>query len=331
MVNLLPMFNLFRRRDTLLSGGRGSYVIFDLETTDKLGSGRPTPEIVEIACLEVDGEGTILNRWETTLRASRRSTPRALQTHHLNEALLADSPTFKSIAPWLAGYLHGKTLVSHNLHRFDAVILAAAFARIPELDVDLGHGIDTLPEASKGFGLDNLRKEHQIEADAHTAMGDVLTVLELLQRRILVPPAAKAPFKLKRGVDSVVEPRAIRPRRDLYQSTPLDASGKDLSSWTLVPSDPIVLTPGNKVCMTGGEGEVRAAMEETHQRLGLDPKSIRSVSKGLVAIVAADMATTSGKAQKARLAGKPFIQADDFIVAADGTAIPTWTWRVQDS
>jgi len=327
MVDLMPKFNLFRRRDKLLSGGPGSYVIFDLETTDKLGSGRPTPEIVEIACLEVDGEGTILNRWETTLRASCRSVPRALQLHHLNEALLADSPTFTSIAPWLAGYLHGKTLVSHNLHSFDAVILAAAFARIPELEVDLGHGIDTLP--GKGFGLDKLRKEHQIEADAHTAMGDVLTVLELLQRRILVPPAAKAPFLLKRGADSAFEPPAIRPRRDLYQSTPLDASGEELSSWTLVPSDPIVLTPGNKVCLTGGEGEVRAAMEETHQRLGL--QSMRSLSKGHVAIVVADLATTSGKAQAARLAGKPFIQADDFIVAVDGTSIPTWTWRVQDS
>ena len=323
------MFNLFRRRDVLLSGGRGTYVILDLETTDKLGAGRPTPEIVEIACLEVDGEGTILNRWETTLRPSRRSTPEALKTHRLHEALLADSPTFASIAPWLAGYLHGKTLVSHNLHRFDAVILAAAFARSPELEVDLGHGIDTLPEAFKGFGLDRLRREHQIDADAHTAMGDVCTVLELLQRRILVPPPARAPFQLKRQAGPAAETPAIRPRRDLYQATPLDTSGEELSGWTLVPSDPIRLVPGQKVCLTGGDGDVRSAMERTHQRLGL--QSMRSFSKGHVAIVAADPATTSGKAQTARLAGKPFIRADDFIQAGDGIAIPTWTWRLQDS
>jgi len=323
------MFNLFRRRDALLSGGHGSYVIFDLETTDKLGSGRPTPEIVEIACLEVDGEGTTLNSWETTLRPSRRSTPEALKTHRLNEALLADSPTFASIAPWLADYLNGKTLVSHNLHRFDAVILAAEFARISGFEVDLGTGIDTLPEAFKGFGLDRLRKEHQIDADAHTAMGDVLTVLELLQRRILVPPPARAPVRLRRGALPPADPPAFRPRRELYQSTPLDASGEDLSGWTLVSADPLVLAPGNKVCLTGGDGDVRSAMEQTHQRLAL--QSMRSFSKGHVAIVAADLATTSAKAQTARLAGKPFIHADDFIRAGDGTEIPTWTWRLQDS
>jgi hypothetical protein len=144
-----------------------------------------------------------------------------------------------------------------------------------------------------------------------------------------VPPAAKAPFQLKRGADSAAEAPAIKPRQDLYQSTPLDASGEELSGWNLVPSDPIVLTPGNKVCLTGGEREMRAAMEETHQRLGL--QSMRSFSKGHVAIVAADLATTSGKAQTARLAGKPFIHADDFIDAGFGTAIPTKKWRPQDS
>lgn len=323
------MFNLFRRRDTLLSGGRGSYVIVDLETTDMIRAGRSMPEIVEIACLEVDGDGTILNRWETTLRPSRRSSPEALKTHRLNEALLADSPTFASIAPWLAHFLHGKTLVSHNLHRFDAPILAGEFARIPGLEVDLGTGIDTLPETFKGFGLDRLRKEHQIAADAHTAMGDVLTVLELLQRRILVPPPAGAPFRLQGGAVAPAEPPAFRPRRDLYQSTPVDASGEELNGWSLVPADPIVLTPGTKVCLTGGESDLRSAMEQTHQRLGL--QSMRSFSKGHVAIVAADLATTSGKAQTARLAGKPFIHTDDFLRAGEGTAIPTWTWRLQES
>ena len=323
------MFNLFHRRDTLLFGGHGSYVIFDLETTDMIRPGRPVPEIVEIACIEVDGDGTIVNRWETTLKPSHRSTPEALKTHRLNQALLTDSPPFAQIAPWLAEYLHGKTLVSHNLHRFDAVILAAAFARVPGLEVDLGSGIDTLPHAFKGFGLDRLRRENKIAADAHTAMGDVLTVLELLQRRILTPPPAGAPVTLRGGAVPMQQPPVFRPRRDLYQSSSSDASGETLSGWILVPAEPIVLMPGNKVCLTGGDGDVRSLMEQTHQRLGL--QSMRSVSKGHVAIVASDLATTSGKAQTARLAGKPFIQTDDFVRAGDGTAIPTWRWRHQDS
>jgi hypothetical protein len=191
----------------------------------------------------------------------------------------------------------------------------------------MGSGIDTLPTSSKGWGLDDLREIHSIDHLAHSAMGDVLTVLTLIKRGILAPAPGSSPFRvIKTQFPNLQAPAAV-PRKDIYRALKSTSSAPfaDASEHFSVRShEPIALQPGDKVCLSGGEGEYRNLMEAKHADLELERKSLRSFSKGLVAIVACDLNSKVAKCNKARDNGIPFIKADDFLAASKGDAIPAW-------
>ena len=74
----------------------------------------------------------------------------------IDDALAATAPAFADVAPELARLLDGRVLVAHNLLRFDGPILRHHFweagSRHPELVVDLGDGIDTMPTPFVSLG-----------------------------------------------------------------------------------------------------------------------------------------------------------------------------------
>ena len=311
----------------LFSGHNGSYVIFDLETTGKITNGESLDDIIEIALLEVNCHGEEIFRWETTLRSEKSSSPRAIAKHKLSQEVLRNSPEFAEIGYWLAQALDGKMLVAHNLMNFDGKMLSSHFSRLPDLEVDMGAGIDTLPTSSKGWGLDNLREVHSINHLAHSAMGDALTVLTLIKQGVLTPASGAAPFRLIRTPYQNIQAPATVPRKDAYRahkSFDPSLSSSNSQSLSARSHEPIILKPGDKVCLSGGEGDYRRLMEEKHAELELERKSLRSFSKGLVAMVVCDLDSSAAKCNKARDGGIPFIKADDFLASNKGDAIPAW-------
>lgn len=100
-------------------------VFFDLETT---GIDPAHDRIVEIALVKVLPDGS-----EETL-ASRVNPERHIPesttaVHGITDADVAESPTFKEIAPRIAGFLEGCDLGGYNCNRFDLPLLSEEFAR----------------------------------------------------------------------------------------------------------------------------------------------------------------------------------------------------------
>lgn len=91
--------------------------------------------------------------------------------------------------------------------------------------------------------------------------------------------------------------------------------------------DTVALTDGMRVCFTGeatgpdGRAIARSELKDIAVDLGLEPVS--SVTRsGCDLLVAADVASQSGKAEKARRYGIPLVAAGDFLLAQPGGAVP---------
>jgi DNA polymerase-3 subunit epsilon len=95
----------------------------------------------------------------------------------------SDAPSFGEIAIELSEILHGHVLVAHNLNSFDKPILAAHFEGTPEIRIDLGLGIDTMPIPK--VKLAELCAIHGVKLEleyAHSAMGDTRALAEVFQK-----------------------------------------------------------------------------------------------------------------------------------------------------
>jgi DNA polymerase III epsilon subunit-like protein len=326
------MFNIFKRKEELLRGSKGSYVIVDLETTGKNAGLESPDQIVEIALIEVDSCCEELYRWETTVKAGKASAPMAIQKHRLSKNMLANSPSFSDIGYWLASYLDGKMLVGHNLLNFDAKILAAEFSRLDGLEVEVGQGVDTLPTPSKGYGLDNLRDIHSIAIPAHEAMGDARTVLELIKKKILIPDPGESVFRIIQTPYTSPQLPIIADRASIHRlsaSRISSLASNEAHDYSMVPGPSITLRLGDKVCLSGGAGDLRSLMEEKHRELGL--LNPRNMSKTHVAIVVDDLHSSAAKPVTARKQGAPFILAKDFIENPCGSPIATWSCSHKNS
>lgn len=97
----------------------------------------------------------------------------------------------------------------------------------------------------------------------------------------------------------------------------LDQPMPDLPDTDLGGGIPGVLAPGAQVCFTGsavdskGEELERSVLHSLAESRGLIP--VKSVTKKTAAVVAADPASMSGKAKKARDLGTPVFGVDEFL------------------
>lgn len=173
----------------LLPAGAKGFAIFDLETTGKeSGSCR----IVEIGLITMDASGRVTEEWETLVNPGCSFDNHAI--HGIDEAMVREAPTFAAIAPQLAARLDGSVLLAHNLNRFDGPILERHFREVASISIDLGDGIDTMPNPRRK--LTSLCDQHGVgydPNDCHTALGDVRALAALVPKLLQELSAAGKP------------------------------------------------------------------------------------------------------------------------------------------
>lgn len=170
----------------LLPSGAKGFAVLDLETT---GTGQLC-RIVEIALLLLSPEGEIEQEWSTVINPGVPIPNAAV--HGIDERLAAAAPSFPAVASTLATLLEGRVLAAHNLDRgclpgqIRGPILRHHFweasEALPELVLDLGDGIDTMPNPFISLGkLCAARAINLSGDDAHTALGDTRALAALLR------------------------------------------------------------------------------------------------------------------------------------------------------
>ena len=150
-----------------------SYTLLDLETT---GSTPLRDRITEIGLIRFENGIEVL-RWQMLLNPECKIPLHIQGLTGINHNMVAEAPTFKSIADELLAYLEGTVLVAHNV-RFDYGFLKSEFLRVGHIlrqkllcTVKLSRML--YPE-HKGHGLDRLMHRHNLTTEhRHRAMGDV--------------------------------------------------------------------------------------------------------------------------------------------------------------
>lgn len=144
----------------------------DLETT---GANPVRDRITEIGIVEVDGD--VVSTWSTLVNPERTIPQFIQQLTGINDAMVADAPTFAQVAAELAERLHGRLFIAHNA-RFDYGFVCHEFQRLGQrfradvlCTVRLSRKL--YPEHHK-HNLDSLIVRHdlQIGADRHRALTD---------------------------------------------------------------------------------------------------------------------------------------------------------------
>lgn len=157
------------------------YVVLDLETT---GGSAQHDRITEIAAVRVEN-GVETARWTTLVNPGVRIPPFIQALTGINDAMVADAPTFDEVASDLLEVLDGAVFVAHNV-RFDHGFVQNELARL-----NIAFRVKTLCTVRlsrklypqhKGHGLDAILQRHGLHTMArHRAMGDVEVVLEWLK------------------------------------------------------------------------------------------------------------------------------------------------------
>jgi DNA polymerase III epsilon subunit-like protein len=153
-----------------------TYVGIDIESSC-LGD---TAEVVEISATEFDPiTGTTGEHYHQLCRAIHGMTPEATAVNHITDDMLADCPVYETMGNvrfQLLEFINGRTLVGHNLVKFD----------LPLLNITTGNVYDTLLVCRKFInGKRNLKSccaHFNIswdETSAHRAGYDVEQTIKL--------------------------------------------------------------------------------------------------------------------------------------------------------
>ncbi len=149
------------------------FSVVDLETTGLFP--KKHDRILEIAVIQIDSRGTILNEFATLVNPGRDVG--ATEIHGIETRHILDAPKFAEIAGDVTGALAGSVLVAHNA-RFDWGFLVSEYARLgyrlPDAPTvcTLRLVTNRLPDApSRRLSVvcEYLGVPH---GDSHTALGD---------------------------------------------------------------------------------------------------------------------------------------------------------------
>lgn len=157
-------------------------VILDIETT---GGSHLYDRITEIALVRIQN-GEIVDTWQSLINPGKPIPITITYLTGITDEMVKDAPTFEEIAPTLYQYLEGVPLAAHNV-RFDYGFLKAEYQRINATlmlktlcTIRLSRRM--FPE-HRGHGLDAIMRRHGLTTNArHRAMGDVILVLEYLEK-----------------------------------------------------------------------------------------------------------------------------------------------------
>ena len=97
----------------------------DLETT---GATATSDRITEIGIVEVDADGTV-REWQQLVNPGTRIPPFIEQLTGISNEMVADAPTFESVAAETLRRLEGRLFIAHNA-RFDYGFLKNEFKRL---------------------------------------------------------------------------------------------------------------------------------------------------------------------------------------------------------
>lgn len=163
------------------------YVVVDVETTG--GSADRGDRITEIAALCVDGNGTIVEEFQTLVNPERPIPPFITRLTNITDEMVRDAPRFAEIAGEVVRILDGRIFVAHNA-AFDWGFVSRELEWATGLVLE-GRRLCTVrlarrlvPEvASRSLG--SLSDYFGIENEArHRAMGDARATVEVLRRLI---------------------------------------------------------------------------------------------------------------------------------------------------
>lgn len=160
-----------------------AYAVFDCETT---GTDTAVDEIVSLAVVRLDGDGTETARYTSLVRPSRPIPAEASAVHGIDDDDVAGAPSFGEIAPRLLQLLDGAVLVAHNA-AFDLAMLRQAIHRVGLAYEPTGvactlEAFRLLEPHATSHRLEAICERHGVALDdAHEALGDVLATAALLR------------------------------------------------------------------------------------------------------------------------------------------------------
>jgi DNA polymerase III epsilon subunit-like protein len=304
----------------LLPAGSRGFAVLDLETT---GTGQLC-RIVEIALLLLSPEGELQQEW-TTLINPGAPIPNAA-VHGIDDALAAAAPAFADVAPELAALLHGRVLVAHNLDRFDGPILRHHFweagSQHPELVVDLGDGIDTMPNPFLSLGkLCAARGITLTGEDAHTAMGDTRALTALLRHGLPHLQPSRAAARLAGSV-AAARPASLRPR-----PSGLPQRANPSHDW--LPITVTIPSAGGTIAFLGEDAhgwdfKVQKALDHATS-LGLTPVPLDPDALAELVVVSSEF-IDSPLMRRLRNAGTAVVESKAFMEAQRGRVLPGKRW-----
>lgn len=160
-------------------------IFFDLEAT---GINITSDRIVEICYVKVfpNGDQEIKTR---RLNPEMPIPAEATAVHGITDEMVADCPTFKSIAKSLAQQIEGCDLAGYNSNRFDVPLLVEEFLRAG-VDIDLSKrkfvDVQTIFHKMEQRTLSAAYKfycEKEL-IDAHSAEADTIATYEILKAQL---------------------------------------------------------------------------------------------------------------------------------------------------
>jgi DNA polymerase III epsilon subunit-like protein len=152
------------------------YAVIDLETT---GLRARDDRVVEMACVLVEHR-QVVRTWSTLVNPERPIPPHATRVHGIGDGDVVAAPPFDIAQRQLHALCLGATVVAHNA-RFDLSFLPE-LQHLPSL-CTVGLARRCFPGAPN-FKCQTLREYLciDIDAQAHSALGDALVTAEILLR-----------------------------------------------------------------------------------------------------------------------------------------------------
>jgi DNA polymerase III epsilon subunit-like protein len=325
---MAPLHQLRPLPQLLPAGARG-FAVVDLETT---GTGQLC-RIVEIALLLLSPDGEIEQEWSTVINPGVPIPNAAV--HGIKEHLAAAAPSFSTVAPTLAALLEGRVLVAHNLDRgclrgqIRGPILRHHFWEAseawPALVLDLGDGIDTMPNPFLSLG--KLCTAHGISLsgdDAHTALGDTRALAALLRHGLPHLHPSRAAVRVAGLSRTELQPPALLPR--------ITTSREDLQqSHDWIDATVLIPATGGTIALHGEDAhgwdfKVQKALEHATS-LGLTHVTFEPEVPADVLVVSS-LFIDSPLMRRLRVAGQPVVVSKAFQEAQPGARVAAKRWGV---
>ncbi|MDQ6950417.1 MAG: DNA polymerase III subunit epsilon [Mariprofundales bacterium] len=157
------------------------YVILDTETTGL--SAQQGDKMVEIGAIEMVDRQVKPNHFHHYINPQRDIPEQVVRIHGIDNAKVADAPTFNDIADDFLAFIEGATLVIHNAS-FDLSFIMHGLAELGKPSIGEVQVVDTLEMARKRFpgrknSLDALCDRFEI-ARGHRSLHGALLDSELL-------------------------------------------------------------------------------------------------------------------------------------------------------